>query len=125
MGDTTNEGLFSQIIDFFPYPMAIFTPDYTLAMVNRVFTEETKMQYIDPEKESAKILLYKIDDMQLAAAVTQVFDGNTIFLEHLKNPFSMFSGICQLYPNSFNKAVIFPIPTHDAVITHGVIVFMS
>ncbi|NLV35412.1 MAG: hypothetical protein GXY17_01895, partial [Clostridiaceae bacterium] len=26
----SNEALFSQIIDFFPYPIAIFTPQYTL-----------------------------------------------------------------------------------------------
>jgi hypothetical protein len=32
-----NEGLFSQIIDFFPYPIAIFTPQYTLTMVNTAF----------------------------------------------------------------------------------------
>jgi len=65
--------------------------------------------------------------MRLAAAVTKVFDGNTFFLEDLKNPFSMFSGITQqrtAEPERFNKAVIFPVPADDTEITHGVIVFM-
>ena len=30
----TNDGIYSQIIDLFPYPIAIFTPQFTLAMVN-------------------------------------------------------------------------------------------
>ena len=123
-----NEGLFSQIIDFFPYPLAIFTPQYTLALVNKAFAAETKTPVMTPEKGAVRILQHKIDDMQLASAVTRVFKGNTFFLEDLKNPFSMFSGFSQ--PSApqlsrFNKAVIFPVPADDAKITHGVIVFMS
>jgi AraC family transcriptional regulator len=88
-----NDGLFSQIIDFFPYPIAIFTPQYTLAMVNKAFAAETKTQFKNLEKGTVRILQYKINDTQLAAAVTRVFAGDTFFLEDLKNPFSMFSGI--------------------------------
>jgi hypothetical protein len=123
-----NEGLFSQIIDFFPYPLAIFTPQYTVAMVNKAFAVETKTRFMNLEKETVRILQYKIDDMRLAAAVTRVFAGDTFFLEDLKNPFSMFAGIVQKsvpQPDHFHKAVIFPVPVDDAEITHGVIVFMS
>ena len=122
-----NEGLFSQIIDFFPYPLAIFTPQYTLAMTNIAFAAETKTRVMYPEKGAVRILQHKINDMQLAAAVTGVFAGDTFFLENLKNPFSMFSGITrQSAPESdrFNKAVIFPVTADDAKITHGVIVLM-
>lgn len=122
-----NEGLFSQIIDFLPYPLAIFTPQYTLAMTNKAFTAETKTRVMYPEKGTVRIILHKIDDIQLAAAVTRVFKGGTFFLEDLKNPFSMFSGITQQdAPQSerFNKAVIFSVPADDAKITYGVIVFM-
>lgn len=122
-----NEGLFSQIIDFFPYPIAIFTPQYTLVMVNKAFAAETKTRFMNLEKGAVRILQYKIDNVQLAAAVTQVFNGDTFFLEELKNPFSMFSGITRQSappPDCFNKAIIFPVPADDAEITHGVIVFM-
>ena len=123
----SNEALFSQIIDFFPYPIAIFTPQYTVAIINKAFAEETKTRFINLEKGAVRILQHKINDMRLAAAITGVFAGNTFFLEDLKNPFSMFSGITQqraAEPDRFNRAVIFPVPADDAEITHGVIVFM-
>jgi hypothetical protein len=122
-----NEGLFSQIIDFFPYPIAIFTPQYTLAMVNKAFAVETKMKFTSLEKEAIRILKYKINDVQLVAAITKVFDGDTFFLKDLKNPFSMFSGTTQLsapQPDRFNKVVIFPVTADDTEISHGVIMFM-
>jgi hypothetical protein len=46
-----NDSLFSKIIDFFPYPIAIFTPQYTLSMVNKAFTAETKIQQVNIEKK--------------------------------------------------------------------------
>jgi hypothetical protein len=122
-----NEGLFSQIIDFFPYPIAIFTSEYNLTLVNTAFEEETKTPVMAPEKGAVRILQYKIDDMRLAAAVRKVFAGDTFFLEDLKHPFFMFSGIA---PSSepqldcFHKAVIFPVSADNAKVTHGVIVFM-
>ena len=122
-----NEGLFSQIINFFPYPLAIFTPQYTVAIINKAFADETKTQFINLEKGAVRILQHKINDIQLAAAVTGVFAGDTFFLEDLKNPFSMFLGIAQQSasePDRFNRAVIFHVTADDATITHGVIVFM-
>lgn len=121
----TNEGLFSQIVDFFPYPIAIFTPQHTLALVNKAFDAETETRFINLEKDAARIHQYKINDGQLAAAVEQVFKGDTFFLDDLKNPFSMFQGITgpSRLSDRFQKAVIFPVPTDDKI-THGVIVFM-
>jgi len=131
MGNETKEPLLGelspQIIDFFPYPIAIFTPQYTLVMVNKAFAEAAKMRLMNPEKGTVRILQYKIDDTRLAEAVKRVFAGDTFFLEDLKNPFSMFSGITRkssLQSDQFNKAVIFPIAAGDAEITYGVIVFM-
>lgn len=124
---TANDGLFSQIADFFPYPIAIFTPQYRLTMVNKAFAAEIKMRFMNLEKGGVCILQYKAKDMQLAAAVTRVFAGDTFFLEDLKHPFSMFSGITrqsELQTDRFTKAVIFPVLADDAKITHGVIVFM-
>ena len=55
-----NDGLFSQIIDFFTYPIAIFTPHYTLTMVNKAFAAETKTRFMNLEKGAVRILQYKI-----------------------------------------------------------------
>ncbi len=122
-----NEALFSQIIDFFPYPLAIFTSQYKVVMVNKAFAAETETELESPGEKAVRILQYKIDDTQLAVAVTRVFAGDTFFIEGVKNPFSMFSGIRrQRKPehDHFNKAVIFPVPINGTEITHGVIVFM-
>jgi hypothetical protein len=124
----TNGGLFTQIIDFFPYPIAIFTPQHTLAMVNKAFMAETKTRFLNFERETVRILQYRIDDTQLAAAIKQVFAGDTFYFENLKDPFSMFSGIARqsvLPPSGRNtKAVVFPVPGDAAEITHGVIMFL-
>ncbi|MDD4295367.1 MAG: hypothetical protein PHC69_00210 [Ruminiclostridium sp.] len=122
-----NEALFSQIIDFFPYPIAIFTPEYKLFMVNKAFVSETKTELESPGEKTVRILQYKIDDTQLAVALTRVFSGNTFFKDGVKDPFSMFSGIKRQgapQPDHFSKVIIFPVPADDAEITHGVIVFM-
>lgn len=121
-----NEGLFSQVIDFFPYPIAIFTSEYNLTLVNKAFEAETKRLIMNPEGEAVRILQYNIKDMHLATAVTQVFAGDTFFLESLKNPFSMFSGIkeSEIQPDRFHKAVIFPVPADNEGIIYGVILFM-
>ena len=123
----TNEGLFSQIIDLFPYPIAIFTPQYTVVTANKAFVAETKELAESPEKEVDCILKYRIDDTQLASAITRVFSGDTFYLEGLENPFSMFPGIAKRSASAsgyYSRAVVFPVPADDDEITHGVIVFM-
>jgi hypothetical protein len=116
-----------QLLDFFPYPIAIFTPQYALTMTNKAFVSEIKTQGMELENGAIRILKHKIDDVRLAAAVTRVFGGDTFFLEDLKNPFSMFSGLAHQsasQPVHYNKAVIFSVSAGDAEITYGVIVFM-
>lgn len=123
----SNEGLYSQIIDFFPYPLAIFTANYKLAVTNKAFASVTKTCVMYPEKGTMRILLRRIDEMQQAAAIKGVFTGNTYFLEGLKNPFSMFSGIKQQNipePDRFTRIVAFPVPADDNTISHGVILFL-
>jgi len=122
-----NDGLFSQIIDFFPYPIAIFTSKHTLTMVNKAFTAETNIKLADLEKEAVRIVQYKIDNMQLAEAVTRVFAGDTFFLEELDGTLFTLLGItAKDAPQSgrFSKAIIFPVPSDDDKIIHGVIVFI-
>lgn len=119
--------LSSQVADFLPYPIAIFTPRHTLVMVNKAFWEATKTGPIDLEKRVFRLLKYRIDDTRLAAAITKVFEGETFLLEDLKNPFSMFYellGQSTPTPEGFGKALVFPVTGYGEHITHGVIVFM-
>jgi hypothetical protein len=121
-----NDGLFSQITDSFPYPIAIFTSQQTLTMVNKAFTAETNIKLTSLEKEDVRILPYKIDNIRLAEAVVQVFAGNTFFLENLNGTLPMLLGITSKdvpQKGNFNKAIVFPISSDNNKI-HGVIVFM-
>ena len=45
-----NEGLFSQVIDFFPYPLVIFTPQYTLAMTNKALRRKQNACYVSGKR---------------------------------------------------------------------------
>lgn len=122
-----DKGLYSQIIDFFPYPIAIFTPQFMLVMVNKALVEKTNTRFKDFEKGTCRILTHRAHDTQLAIAVRQVFTGETFFLRDLKNPLSVFSENRQQsnqMHDCFSKAVIFPVPAEKSTITHGVIVFI-
>jgi hypothetical protein len=80
------------------------------------------------KKKEIRVLQYKTNDMQLASAITNVFSGKTFILESLSNPFSIFSGVAQQnaqQPDRYTRAVIFPVSSDDAAITHGVIVFLT
>ncbi len=121
-----NGGLSSQIIDFFPYPIAIFTPQYTLTLVNKAFAAETGIRAVNIGGNVLRILQYRIDDARLAMAVTKVFEGDTFFLEEIREPFSMFSGTeghNRLRSGRFSRVVVFPVHDDDRV-THGGIAFL-
>ena len=49
------------------------------SMVNKAFTDATNIRLKDTKIEEIKILRYKAEDMQLAAAITNVFDGRPQF----------------------------------------------
>lgn len=123
----TNEDLHSKVINFFPYPLAIFTPQYTVAMANNAFIAEVKIAGIVLGKEAIHIFQYKINDIQLVAAITGVFAGETYFLKDLKSPFSMFSETMQPGASEldrFHRSIVFPVQANDGEITYGVIVLM-
>lgn len=122
-----NEELFLKIIDHFHYLIAIISPQYILKMVNKAFVEETKIQFTDLENGIIHIPQYKIKDIQLSVALMKVFEGDSFFLESLKNPFYNFSGIAEQYTltfDRFNKVIISPVPADDGKVNNGMIMFM-
>lgn len=123
---TENEGLFSQIIDFCPYPIAVFTPQGVLETVNNAFSVSTGAG--GEKLKAGKLNIYDCisNDIALDHAIGQVFAGETQFLDDLENPLTGFSRQKQkksLLPGSYYKAIIFPIPAEDGLIMHGVAVF--
>lgn len=124
---TANEGLFSQIIDYCPYPIAVFTPQGILEAANTAFATGTGVSSKEVEDGRRNIFKCISIDVRLNNAIKQAFAGKTSFLESLKNPLSGSPEIKQKNkPKSKNyeKAIIFPISSDGGGVTHGVAIFI-
>ncbi len=123
-----NEALFFQIIDYFPYPIAVFTQMRQLLAANHAFLKETGLSKMDLEKGTCSILRKKsIDNYQIYNAVEQVFSGQTTFLNDLNNSLSLFFEYEQQHKMPLvpcKNAVLFPVRDYEDFITHGVAVFL-
>jgi len=109
------EGIYSMLVDSFPYPIAIYDQEYTVTVVNKAFDIENNMQLQNTEQKS-----------DMARAVTQVFSGKHSLLEDVGNPFSIFGlkAPKDEAQRKYNKVVVFPIADDTGAITHGVIMFL-
>ena len=123
-----NEALFFQIIDYFPYPVAVFTQMRQLVAANNAFITETSLCKMDLEKGTYSILRKKsIDNYQIYNAVEQVFSGQTTFINELNNSLSLFFEYEQQHRTPLfpcKNAAFFPVRDDNDFITHGVAVFL-
>ncbi|MDD2497873.1 MAG: hypothetical protein PHY90_07075 [Desulfitobacteriaceae bacterium] len=123
---TANEGLFSQIIYFCPYPIAVFTPQGILETVNNAFAAKTGANQEDLKAGRLNIYHCISDDIALMRAIRQAFAGETCFLDDLKNPLIGFPERKRKKDSpskNYHKAIVFPIPAEDGLAMHGVAVF--
>ena len=124
-----NEALFFQILDYFPYPVAVFTQMWQLVAANKAFITETSLCKMDLEKGTYSILRKKsINNYQIYNAVEQVFSGQTTFINELNNSLSLFFEYEQQHRTpSFpcKNAAFFPVSDDNDFITHGVAVFLK
>lgn len=123
---TSNEGLFSQIIDYCPYPIAVFTKQGNLITANHALLKEGAIKLKDLEAGKCNIFMHNSGNIQLINAAKQVFTGKTFLLEGLKDPLSLFTGTSMEDGSpikNYEKAIIFPVLADDGKVTHGVVVF--
>ncbi len=122
---TANEGLFSQIIDFCPYPIAVFTLQGILETVNNAFAAETGATPEDLGAGRLNIYHCIFDNIALTSAVRQAFAGETCFLDDLKYPLFRFPEKRKndSKPKNYRKAIVFPISAEDGLVMHSVAVF--
>ena len=124
-----NDVLFFQIIDYFPYPVAVFTQMRQLVAANKAFITETSLCKIELEKGTYSILRMKsIDNYQIYKAVEQVFLGQTTFINELNNSLSLFFEYEQQHRtplSPYKNAAFFPVSDDFDFITHGVAVFLK
>ena len=123
---TANEGLFSQIIDFCPYPIAVFTTQGILETVNNSFAAETGANPEDLGAGRLNIYHCISDNVALTSAIRQAFAGETCFLDDLKYPLVRFpkqKTRKDSTSKNYHKAIVFPISAEDGLVIHSVAVF--
>lgn len=122
-----NEGLFSQVIDNFPYPIAIFDKSGVLTIANKILISKAKLSTGDVTARRIN-LLNRItnENYSVFQAVEDIFLGETTVLKNLVDPISLFSkdDSCSI-SSSFQSTVFFPVVGSSRKITHGVIMFMN
>jgi len=81
------EELLAKVIEFFPYPIQIYNPDGTSAMVNRAMLAEYNT--ISPDMLVGKYNIFKDPDVISAGQLQklkQAFSGETVYFQDVKVP---------------------------------------
>ena len=122
-----NEGLFSQVIDNFPYPIAIFDQSGVLTIANKTLLSKVKLSAGDVTERRIN-LLNRItnENYPVFEAVEDIFLGETTVLKNLVDPLSLFSrdDSCAASSN-FQSTVFFPVVESGRKITHGAVMLMK
>lgn len=121
-----NEGLFSQVIQYFPYPIAVFTRDGVLNTANQKFLAETNRSLKDVAE--GKINMHDrltTENYEILEAVQDIFSGETKLLKNLSDPLSMFvRDDEEKSPANFGGAIFFPLVEDNGQIAYGVVMFI-
>lgn len=122
-----HEGLFSQVIDNFPYPIAVFGSNGVLSIANKALLNKAKLSASDVTERRIN-LLNRItnENYPVFEAVEHIFLGETTVLKNLVDPLSLFSkGDSCAAPSNFQSAVFFPIVESGGKITCGAVMLMN
>jgi PAS domain-containing protein len=124
---TENAGLFSDVFDNLPFPMALFKKDGELSMANHALIAETGSTA--DEISTGKInLLNRLTDENYSVleAAEDAFLGKTTLLKKLVYPLAMF---CRddnrVVSKAYKSAIFFPIINVNGKITTSAVMLMK
>lgn len=118
-----NEGLFSDIVDSCPYPIAVFNASGVLEKINQAFTLQTGVKSQDIESGKLSIYSCFIGENEFCDAIRQALKGQTQLVEELKSPPCKPPEETPPFDKHYNRATVFPIPSECGEIFHGVAIF--
>ncbi len=122
-----NEGLFSQVISNFPYPLAIFDSGGTLIMANQILLQKASIRHSDiDEKRINFFSRITNENAEVLQAAEDTFLGETTHLKNLIEPLTMFARDDSFTEHSgdYQSAVFFPLYSASRIITHGAVLLM-
>lgn len=124
---SNNGDLFVQIIDYFPYPIAVFLPDGLLKLVNHALLTAANLS-----SNEAIVGRYNIfghpapKETAISKAVKLALTGETVYLFDLKSPLKSFTGqTTREGISGHHDAVFFPLSDHKGRISHAVVVLIN
>ncbi|MEA4925036.1 MAG: AraC family transcriptional regulator [Syntrophomonadaceae bacterium] len=122
--------LFSNIIDFFPYPIEVFARDGTTVMINRALLNEFKIPGSD--MIIGKYNIFKdpeIEKAGLTDAVKAIFEGKICTVTDIKAPLEAIQEFYQTestdVESMYQDALGFPIFDETGAVSHVVIMLMT
>lgn len=124
-----NDGLFTQIIDEFPYPIAVFTKQGELVKANHALYERIGIEENELQNMNFNIFHHgDIHNIAVMEAARHIFTGKTTYLDNLSNPLSLFlpqERHKETFSDEFHSAVFFPILEKGRTIRYGVAVYFN
>ena len=123
-----NEGLSSQVIGNFPYPIAIFERNGVLTMVNHALLQRANIRPDDVQAGRINFLnRITNENFAVLEAVEDIFLGETTLLKNLVEPLSMFAKDDSVpdHGDCYQSAVFFPVVESSDNISHGAVMLME
>lgn len=120
-------GLFSQVIDDFPYPIVLFSQSGNLIMANKMLLKEAKIGLSDISTGKINMISrITTENYPILEAIEDIFLGETTVLSNLVNLFSIFASDDDLISEAgYQSAIFFPITHGSGHITYGGAMFMK
>jgi len=120
---TAHEGLFIQIIDYFPFPILLFSPEGTLKMVNKALL--TQIGINEEERLINQFNVFtglRAKENIIQDAVKKALAGETVFLFEQRDPFKILGKTCgKIHEkmSEFYDIVFFPIKNNGNHTSHA------
>jgi AraC-like DNA-binding protein len=125
-----NEELFFKIIEFFPYPIQVYSPDGTSVMVNSALLDEFEVP--DREMVIGRYNILKDPDISRAGlfeAVQQAFSGEVVYVKDAEVPLKtikeLYNTECYHVDAAYQDATLFPILNNDGQVLYIVVILIT
>lgn len=112
-----NDGLFSQVIDNLPYPVAIFEQSGVVRVANSILMKQAKIG-ANGLAQGTVNLLDRVTDENYAVfeAVEDIFLGDTTAVKDLVFPLTLFcKDMSGTESDPYHLAVFFPVPGSNGI----------
>jgi AraC family transcriptional regulator len=125
----SQEDFFVKVMNYFPYPIMVFSPDGKLETVNNTLLTETGIKNIETAINTLGALDFCFPEKTKAQeAMKRALSGETVFLYDVKDPLETLKnepGVMKKEISGFYDIVLFPIKQNGDKASHVVVMLMK